>query len=296
MVGSGMDASPPSGLDLHFLSGHKQGRTGRVKGRRLQPDEMGLQARDHGLSLLFERGQRPDAAGIAALASEDGEFGVSADGALADDGHRNQGSGSGLAWVELLANGLTFDLWGLAPGPAAQVPDCAHTFDLTGDFHPGDLEAIWLAPGPHLAGGERMMPVIRTIVGLAAALCQLPGLVAVVWHPARSGVGPVYFSSIVGNWLEGGVFPGLGLVGLTTVADGGMQSEGVAFFTGQEIRIEPELTDDRAMAAKIAVRLIDHLVSGGPLDRAMELAGPQGRLLRIEPSANGRFVRVWSAG
>ena len=296
MIGSGMDASLVSGLDLRFLSGQKQVRTGRVTGRGLQPDEMGLQARDHGLSLLFEWGHRPDAAGIAALASECGEFAVSHDGTRTGEHATADGKGSDLEWVELLANGLTFDLWGLTPGPAAQIPECTYTFDLADDFRPEGCEALWLAPGPHLAGGERMMPVIRTIVGLAAGLCQLPGLVAVVWHPARSGVGPVYFSSIVSNWLEGGVFPGLGLVGLATVADGGMQSEGVAFFTGQEIRIEPELADDRATAAKIAVRLIDHLVTGGPLDRVVELSGPQGRLLRIEPSANGRFVRVWSAG
>lgn len=296
MVGSGMDASPVSGLDLRFLSGQKQARTGRVRGRALQPDDMGLQARDHGLSMLFEKGQRPDAASIAALASQCGEFAVTLDGTRSASSATAENAGTGHEWMELLANGLTFDLWGLAPGPAMEPPDCAYRFDLADDFLPEAYDALWLAPGPHLAGGERMMPVIRTIVGLSASLCQLPGLVAVVWHPARSGVGPVYFSSIVGNWLEGGVFPGLGLVGLTTVADGGMQSEGVSFFTGQEIRIEPELTDDRAMAAKIAVRLIDHLVAGGPLDRSMELAGPQGRLLRIEPSANGRFVRVWSAG
>lgn len=246
--------------------------------------------------MLFEKGQRPDAASIAALASQCGEFAVTLDGTRSASSATAENAGTGHEWMELLANGLTFDLWGLAPGPAMEPPDCAYRFDLADDFLPEAYDALWLAPGPHLAGGERMMPVIRTIVGLSASLCQLPGLVAVVWHPARSGVGPVYFSSIVGNWLEGGVFPGLGLVGLTTVADGGMQSEGVSFFTGQEIRIEPELTDDRAMAAKIAVRLIDHLVAGGPLDRSMELAGPQGRLLRIEPSANGRFVRVWSAG
>jgi hypothetical protein len=141
-----------------------------------------------------------------------------------------------------------------------------------------------------------MMPVIRAMAGLAANLCALKGLVAVAWHPARSCIGPRYFTSIIGNWLEGGVFPGLGLVGLTTVADGGIQSEGLAFFTSQELRIEPELTEDRAAAAKIAVRLIDRLVDHGPLTSADDVAGPEGRPLRVEPSTNGRFVRVWSGG
>lgn len=141
-----------------------------------------------------------------------------------------------------------------------------------------------------------MMPVIRAMAGLAATLCALPGLAAVAWHPARSCIGPRYFTSIISNWLEGGVFPGLGLVGLAPVADGALQSEGLAFFTDQELRIEPELTADRSAAAKIAVRLIDQLVERGSLRQEEQVVGPDGRPLRIEPSANGRFVRVWGGG
>jgi hypothetical protein len=198
--------------------------------------------------------------------------------------------------VEVLAGGLTFDLSGLSSGPGHAPPGCIYPFDLPTTFDGAGTEALRLVPGPHLAGGERMMPVIRAMAGLAANLCALTGLVAVAWHPARSCIGPRYFTSIIGNWLEGGVFPGLGLVGLTTVADGGIQSEGLAFFTSQELRIEPELTEDRAAAAKIAVRLIDRLVEQGPLTSPDHIAGPEGRPLRVEPSTNGRFVRVWAGG
>jgi hypothetical protein len=72
-----------------------------------------------------------------------------------------------------------------------------------------------------------------------------------------------------------------------------MQSEGLALFTGQELRIEPELAEDKAAAAKIAVRLIDLLVAEGTLAAPRRIAGADGSPLRLEPSANGRFVRVW---
>lgn len=229
------------------------------------------------------------------LAQNSGAFSISHDPAL-----RGEMPGSDLSgnnrWIEVLADGLTFDLSGLAPGEAHSSPRCAYPFDLPSSFDGAGTESLRLVPGPHLAGGERMMPVIRAMAGLAANLCALPGLAAIAWHPARSCIGPRYFTSIIGNWLDGGVFPGLGLVGLSTVADGSMQSEGLAFFTSQELRIEPELTEDRAAAAKIAVRLIDRLVEQGPLVLPEHVAGPEGRSLRVEPSANGRFVRVWAGG
>lgn len=254
-----------------------------------------------GISLLFAGTERPDAAAIRTLADSARGFAVSHDpGMVASGGPGSADGGPGSAdggvanWVEVLADGLTFDLSGLAPAAGHIAPECAYSFDLPAGFGDLRLEAVHLMPGPHLAGGARMMPVVRAMAGLAANLCALPGLVAVAWHPARSWIGPRYFTSIIGNWLEGGVFPGLGLVGLANVADGGMQSEGLAFFTDQELRIEPELTEDRAAAARIAVRLIDRMVGHGRLDAVEQVVGPDGRSLRIEPSGNGRLVRVWS--
>lgn len=228
------------------------------------------------------------------MAEVRGAFCVSHEPAFPDDPLGP--TGSNLRWVELLCDGLTFDASGISPGSPARQPGCAYRFDLAEPFDPAALEAVRLVPGPHLAGGERMMPVIRAMAGLAARLCELPGLAAVAWHPARSCIGPRYFASIIANWLDGGVFPGLGLVGLSPVADGGIQSEGLSYFIDQEIRIEPELAADRTAAAKIAVRLIDRLVEQGGIANREDVAGPEGRLLRIEPSANGRLVRVWSAG
>ena len=95
------------------------------------------------------------------------------------------------------------------------------------------------------------------------------------------------------RWVDGGVFPGLGLTSLAVSPDGGMQSEGLSLFAGQELRIEPELIADMTAGAKIGVRLIDYMVERGRIDAPQKVTGPDGQPLRLEPSANGRFIRVW---
>jgi len=196
-------------------------------------------------------------------------------------------------WLELLTNGLTYDLVGLAPGAPADAPPRAHAYSLPPDLEPAVMEALTIRPGPHLAGGHTLAPVVRSMAALGAALAAMEGVEAIAWHPARCWTGPAYFREAVLRWIEGGVFPSLGLTALALNPDGGMHSEGLAVFTGQELRIEPELTKDRAEGAKIGVRLIDYLVETGPVELAQRIAGPDGRPLRLEPSANGRFVRVW---
>ena len=240
------------------------------------------------VSLLFAAGRRPTAETIRERVESQSGFSISFDPEI--EGAPGE---TGTTWLELLANGLTFDLTGLAPGPAAPPPPCVHTYALAEGIEPADLEAVSLRPGPHLAGGHAMIPVIRSLAWLGASLGQLEGVLAIAWHPARSLSAPGYFRNGVLRWIEGGVFPGLGLTALAMAADGGMQSEGLALFAGQELRIEPELASDRVEAARIAVRLIDFLVDSGRIDAERRIKGPDGQVLRLEPSANGQFVRVW---
>lgn len=156
-------------------------------------------------------------------------------------------------------------------------------------------EAVTLRPGPHLAGGATMVPVVRMLASVAASLCRLQGISAVAWHPARCWSAPDAFRESVRRWVDGGVFPGLILAALSLSPDRGLHSEGLALFTGQELRLEPEILEDRAEAVKLAVRLLDFLVERGRIDGPETLTGPDSSLLRLEPSENGRFVRVCRA-
>ncbi len=101
------------------------------------------------------------------------------------------------------------------------------------------------------------------------------------------------FRRAISHWIEGGVFPGLMLTSVCVVPDGGLQTEGLGIFIGQELRIEPDLAIDRPSGTKLAIRLIDFLIVHGRVSAPDRIIGPDGAPLRIEPSENGRFVRVW---
>lgn len=173
------------------------------------------------------------------------------------------------------------------------MPSCAHQYGLPTEFAEGSYEAISLVPGPHLSGGETMFPVVRSLALLAAHLAQLEGTRAVAWHPARACSEPQYFRRSVLGWIEGGAFPGLGLTALVKTPDGGMESEGLRLFTGQELRIPRELAADDAEAAKIALRLLNWLVEHGRIDESLTFTGPSGEPLGLEPVENSGILQVW---
>lgn len=194
--------------------------------------------------------------------------------------------------MELLAFGLAFDLSGLEPGAAGIFPDIRHRFGLP-DAMDGALEAITLLPGAHLGEGANLLPVVRAMAGIASALLALPGARVVVWHPAGVAMGPAYFATAIETWLAGGAFPALGLSALRREADGALLSEGLGFFTGQELRLEPSCGETPGETGKIAIRLIHRLVESEPVLSRQEFVGPQGERLVAEPREGGRVVRVW---
>ena len=217
-----------------------------------------------------------------------------AEGAAASELEEPARDGSG-RWLELLSSGLTFDLVGLAPLAPAPDPPRGYSFGLPEWLESTRLEAITLKPGPHLAGGATMQPVVRALAGLTARLTGLSKTAAVVWHPARCWSLPHQFRDSVDRWLSGGVFPAFSLAALGPMPDGGMQSEGLSLFTGQELRLEPELLQDRAAGGRIGLRLLHWLAERGAIDGPEDFEIPDIAALRIEPSANGSFVRAWKA-
>lgn len=219
------------------------------------------------------------------LAKECGAFSISLD--TSADGGQEEG------WLELLANGLTFDLTGLAPQTGSELPMTPHSFGLAPGFDAGAREAILITPGPHLAAGGAMFPVVRTLAMIAANLAQLDGVEGVAWHPARSITDPGHFRRSVLRWIEGGPFPGLGLTSVIPSEDGGLHTEGLALFTGQELRMHPEVVSDKAEATKIALRLLDWLIENGAITESFVFTVPSGETLRLEPVDNSGIVEVW---
>lgn len=249
---------------------------------------------DAALSLLFAPGGRPSADDVErALAGSVADLPDSAGPAIA---RITNGRGGGDGWLELLASGLTFDLTGLAPALSAAVPGAAHFYGLATEDAGQPREAIAIAPGPHLEGGGAMLPVVRTMAAVASALAARLGALTVCWAPARSWMDPNYFARIVDGWLTGGAFPALGLTAIERRHDGGVESDGLAYFVGQELRVDPRRGESAADTVKLAVRAIDHLVRHGRVERRERLTGPGGEALVAEPTADGRYVRLWREG
>ena len=234
------------------------------------------------ISVLFAPGTRPDASALrsAGAVRTEGGFAVTL-----------EAKAEGEDWAELLASGLTFDCRGIRPGPAGSPPPNGTLLGLS-DQPAG--EAITLQPGPHIASGVTLQPVLRVLLALAADLVRLPGVVAVYWHPAQSWMAPDYFTRIAADWLSGGAFPALGLTTLVRDPAGGVTSKGLAFLIGQELELSTDLGLAPEALAKLAVRLIDTLYTLGPVVEPREfaldgqptvLAVPQhgGLLLKIAP-------------
>lgn len=237
------------------------------------------------LLLLFASGQRPDARAVRAA--------VSAAGRLTISHEMRDGAGDEARGFELLRDGMTYDLTGFAPGPAQRVLAPRRRYGIEGPVDPDPFEALALRPGPHLEAGGRLLPVVRTMAGIAAGLVPcLPGLRAVAWPPADTLVGPGLFASSVDAWVAGGAFPALALTAFADAPDGALVSVGLAWFTGQELRIAPQLAKDRAAAARLGVRLVNQLVLQGKVTGHEAILAPDGGHLALEPTRDGKIVRV----
>ena len=233
--------------------------------------------RDSGvLTLLFAHGRRP---GIENLESRSrvGAFSVS---------HRN--ADRGLA--ELLINGLTFHCEGLSGGSGAGIPS---TETELGEPDPSwrSGEAIAISAGPHIASGAGLPPVVRSQMDLALALCELEGLVAVHWSPSQCCLEPFLFTRLITRWLDGGAFPAPGLVAIHAAGED-LETRGLAFLHGRELRIGPlaDLTrDDRG---RLAIRLINELAEAAPLTKPYEFVDQAGRRYLLRPNEDGDRVSV----
>jgi len=239
------------------------------------------------VSMLFAPGDRPGADQVRALAAVNPAFRVSFD---PGEDAAPLTSSPPERWLEVLANGLPFDIQGLAPGASQPLFPDTHQYALS-NLNAGELEAISLRPALAISSG-RILPVLRSLAWLAAMLTELPGVCAVGWHSARALSAPDHFRGSVLRWVSGGAFPGLGLTALVPTPDGALKSEGLALFTGQELRLAPELVRDRAAGARLALRLLHWTVEHGRLQEPTRLPGPSGEPLLLEPLENGRLVNV----
>lgn len=249
-----------------------------------------------GLLLLFARGQRPGRDALLEALDTIPSVTVSHDPvtapSLGNDAGTTRGRPGSSHWLELLTDGLTFDVLGLSPDPAIAVPTIRHHVASTAE-DVTECEAIGVFPGPHIAHGAHALPVVRAMLRLGAALVRELGTVqAVSWPPAGSSIAPEFFSSSVEAWLKGGPFPALGLVGIVFDDEGRLRSDGLSFFTGAELELSEELSQDRLAATRLFVRLVHELVGSDVPEEAVQVTTEDAGMLTLEPDPRERLIRV----
>ncbi|UAB77050.1 hypothetical protein INR77_09385 [Erythrobacter sp. SCSIO 43205] len=217
------------------------------------------------------------------------------------DGQSTEEAGTVLAasqrkrtWLELLREGMTFEVSGLAPGNSLTLPKVEFLFDFADLPETSQYQVLHLAPGHHLAEGERTLPVAKGLLGLARDLTHhFEDLVGVIWPASSSVIGRQFFESVITAWFEGGPFPALGLTAFRETNDGALETQGLSFWIDQELRIEPPLSFEKVYATRIGVRLVNQLVLVGGVDTSERVVAPDGTKLVLRPSRNGKFVRTW---
>jgi len=255
------------------------------------------------LHLLFAKGQRPDRGAIRAFIAQQQTVAIGTDPAEHAAPNPQAGFGNAGAtrpqtneqgWIELLREGLSFDLHGLAPGTAPAFPAVRHRFDLPLVPTAEAYDSLVIVPGPHLAAGARSLPVLKGMLGLARDLTQhFDDLAAAAWAPSCSAIGRRFFESVITAWLDGGPFPALGLIAFEPASDDALQSLGLDFWIGQELRIEAPLSADRVAATRLGIRLVNQLVIVGALLESERIIAPDGTRLVMHPSSDRKLIRVW---
>lgn len=236
------------------------------------------------LFMLFPEGRRPTSRDVRGALAR-----VSC-GQVSYDPADSEAAVTASDWLELVVDGLTFDVLGLAPGKGLTIPAPRHLFGISQAALAGH-EAIGLAPGPHIASAANALPVVRTLLRLGAALAsEWEAAFAMVWPPAASVMHRAGFSETIGAWLAGGAFPALGLTGVVARGDGALASDGLAFFTGRELVLDPALGGDRVAATRLMTRLIDRLVHEPPFDGVSTVRLETGAILRL--TAQGGVITV----
>ena len=198
-------------------------------------------------------------------------------------------------WFELHKHGLTYDCSGIAPGPAEPLPTVRDWLGIAVDERAERLRCVGLALGPHLRGGQASPPILRALFGLAREMAErFSACRGICWAASGTVTETTVFTEFVARWEGGSGFPAQLVTSLAAGLGGGIESRGLAYFTGQELHIEPGTYHEEGQGALLALRLVAQLVYRGRLELAEEAVAPDGSPIRLEPSPNGRFVRVWA--
>ncbi|MDN3645543.1 hypothetical protein QWY75_04880 [Pontixanthobacter aestiaquae] len=225
--------------------------------------------------MLFPAGKVPGGGLVRQAVSAIDGVTISHDPAAVSTGHL-----SGADWLELVIDGLTFDITGFDCG----IADGASV---------RGAETLAIAPGPHLSGGTYILPVLRGLLTLGAKLgCQMSDTLAVYWPPSSNSIPALQLLKVADDWNGGGAFPSEFLIRFNESSGGAFLSQGLSVFTGQELRLASDIADSTDMTTRLGWRLANQLVLTGRIDSTEDVTSPDGGVLRLAPSGDGNIVTV----
>jgi hypothetical protein len=151
-----------------------------------------------------------------------------------------------------------------------------------------------IALGGHVAGGERVPAIIRTLLGLAIELGGSIGAVASIWRPANIMSGFAFFEESVESYLSGGAFPVLALIDFKTGIDDVITTTGLRALSGQDLQIECGILD-KVEIMRRAVRVSHDLAVNGPILSKTTLNGlSPGETLELVPNSEAGLLKMTS--
>jgi hypothetical protein len=152
--------------------------------------------------------------------------------------------------------------------------------------------ALNVALGAHVAGGERVPSIIRTLLDLGRKVGISCSAVAAVWRPANVVSGFDYFEQAVKGYLMGGAFPVLAMVNFRSGPDRILTTNGLAALSGQELQIGCESVKDAEIMRR-AVRVVHDLAVNGPVLSQVRLDGlDPGEKLDLDPVSSAGLLKM----
>ncbi len=154
------------------------------------------------------------------------------------------------------------------------------------------LSGIDISLGEHVAGGERVPAIMQALLGLAQKLGSWLNAQGLVWHPANLVSGFSYFSEVVSDYLAGGAFPVLTLVNFKVDSLGIVHSNGLSFFSGQELQVANSAMDQSETMRRV-VRIVHDIAVNGPVTEVVKLDGiEKGEVLELLPLSDGGVLEM----
>lgn len=189
---------------------------------------------------------------------------------------------------EIVYCGVTFNI-SITPGPG----NISGLKEIFCSFDPGQVQSgLNIALGAHVAGGERVPAIVRTLLDVARKVGVLCGAVATVWRPANIVSGFEYFEEAVDGYLSDGPFPVLAMVNFKTRTDGVITTSGLETLSGQELQIECGIMDKAELMRRV-VRVAHDIAVNGPVLAKVSLDGLEpGEKLELDPISGAGLIKM----